>query len=433
MNRNIERRQRILRAVENLAIQKQTQMIQFESNLRKKVTENKLSKLIAQGEFNDKIKSIIEKLSNIDQNNLNKILSNSSDNQSTQTDIRNTTFENLEREHYIFQEQIFKLTREKELLKYNLKENQKTLEDLKIELENTKLLNEKLQRKNEELTIIMETMNNDINLLSMKNQKFTKEIFEMETFIKQIEFPNKISKQPMQPEYEEDSFTRDSVSSIQNSNQNSPDIFTILDKGKLNYITKYLDPADIFKLRHQSKRLYLYIDTNPTIMKQLFINTVNSKNRLIDEIHHNHEYDSLNGNFQHINKEIEKLVEKYNPKSHYEQKYLKEIQNTIFKSIDFINSEIKYNLGMSKVNKLKNQNKSLLNGLGNMFSGIFNVPHQPQSRPRILSNDNLDNEHKEESINNFATKISQLDFDYKSPQELKGLVHTYFFHSKLYY
>ena len=225
-------------------------------------------------------------------------------------------------------------------------------------------------------------------------------------------------------------------------------------------VTAYLDPEETFNLKHSDRSLFYHIDNNLTIQKQILFSTVQRKNKSIEEMVRRDNLDlSLNNDYLNKNVPIDSLMTKYNPlyeeRNPNSERNRKELGNTIFKAIDYINDEVGYFMNMNGVknnyssptviNSTNPKKNNLLGSFGGYMNKFVNNILSPVNDPTQTSSQKnyhqynstgstkINTESKENSVIstiegqflNFDKKEN--NFPYTSPLEIKNLLFACFF------
>ena len=317
-------------------------LIKFEN--RKLYSNNKLNSFfqsISCKMINDEvliriIRNILKEILNIDRKVFKKINKVSQIIQ-TEIEVINLSDFNKLRENY-----------EKDVLELKNKINLISLQYEKLELLNTKILNEKdnIERKYKELE-------NNYNLLKKENEKIMKEkyniIIENDLNIKKISSKEKYIEE-LEKFSQDKKFYSDDYE-IKTSN--------IFENNKILYnLCKFLTPKEIYCLKNSSKKLYMLIDSHTHISKFLFYRIINEKNNVIKSLRR-----SLDPDISSIeNYDIDNII-----RIKDDEKLIKEFSNIVLKAYNFIKSEIKFN------QKYKSSdNRNYLQEVTNLVSGILN-------------------------------------------------------------
>jgi hypothetical protein len=378
---------------------------------------------------------------------------------SVQTEVKKLTVDFYENENLSLEKQVLELKKKNEILKL---ESENKIENLNLKL--SKYEKENFEEKYNLLLKEHEYIDNKLEEIKQRYVKLESELAGKNEYIKNLEESIRLSNEEKQYDLDEEERYLAYLEMSKNV------LHKLADKNLLSSITSYLEPEETFNLKHTDRELYLYIDSNPLIQKQILITSLEKKRRLIEEYSRKDlelsEYDeSISKNLP-----IASLITKYNPlyeeRNPSSDRNRKELGNTIFKAIDYLNIEIGYYLNIQNENIKNSQNYGIYtNGTTSSYSS--NASKTPHSTNKNLlgsfggymnkfvsnilkpveSHQNLNSNHESsarstknntESRENsavIATIESQFlnfdkkecNFNYSSPLEVKNLLYSCFF------
>lgn len=277
----------------------------IETNLKRKINGDKKSLSGFEEKTFDKIENLLQILSSLDPNILEKInqIRNEKVSEYVQTDKEET--EALKE----------KLTNvEKKNEKYIMKKNElkKDLAVAKTEIENLKIFNEKLSKENKLLHNNMEETNIAKKEIDNKFQEILKENIELkerlkkyEQNLKEYEELKKYMEEQLQIEkesVEEEEKTRSKVLKHYKGSIELLSYFKLFDK-----LTNYLSASDINNLKLTSRSINLEIETNPICLKDYFRKIISHQKKKINEFS---KYD-LKTEYHISDGELERIMSKY--------------------------------------------------------------------------------------------------------------------------
>lgn len=355
-----------------------------------------------------------------------------------QTEEKNLTVDYYENQNFTLEKEMIELKKKSEIYKL---ESEKTIENLNYRL--SKFEKEKFEEKYKLLLKEHEYIENELCEINQRYVKLQLEMTDKNEYIKNLEESIRLTNEEKQYDLDEE----DKYLAYLDSSKNV--LHKLAEKNLLTSITSYLEPEDTFNLKHVDRNLYLNIDSNPLIQKNIFFASLEKKRRLIEELTRKeidqHEYDESSSK----NMSVASLMSKYNPlyeeRNPSSDRNRRELGNTIFKSIDYLNIEIGYYLNIHDDNRKNSHNMNKSNLLGS-FGGYMNKfvnnilspveshqnPNYQNEKSMRSTKNNTDSRENSAVINTIESQFLNFDkkecnFNYSSPLEVKNLLYSCFF------
>lgn len=327
---------------------------------------------------------------------------------------------------------------------------------LQEEVSNLTKENITLKIEKEKSDAVISELYQELSKIKVENQRMIQDMDDLKDQLEEkCEYIDTLEESVRLNNEEKYNIEDDSDNKNVSINKDTNPFAPIINRHKLLEITKFLQPSEIFSLKHSDRTLYLSIDNDPVILKQIFYYTINNKLLNSGE----DKTDTSEGEKEvtpQYNRNLEPLLRKYHPNNDNSlDNNRKQLGATILKAIDYINKDINYYMKLNLNDGIRNNkprgdnnnnsnsinsnlNPNVLNSFGGFMNKFVNqIFNQNSNQSTYSTSTTAYNTSTPSSFSKphpASIEIEFLNFDkrehnfnFQSTSELKNLIYSCFF------